>query len=41
MNQMRSLGKCVMPAEGVFSVGTAEGTIRKGKPIEILRERET
>ena len=34
----RTAGRCVMPTEGIFAVVVKEGTVRKGDPIEILRE---
>ena len=33
-------GKCVMPTEGIFAVVVTEGTVRKGDPIEVLKEGE-
>ena len=37
----KATGKCVMPTEGIFAVVVAEGTVRKGDPIEIVQEAET
>lgn len=37
----KTTGKCVMPTEGIFAVVVKEGTVRKGDPIEILREAGT
>ena len=34
----RLTGQCVMPTEGIFAVVVQEGTVRKGDPIEILKE---
>ncbi|MCI8970390.1 MAG: MOSC domain-containing protein [Oscillibacter sp.] len=34
----KTTGKCVMPTEGVFAVVVQEGTVRKGDPIELLKE---
>ncbi len=34
-------GQCVMPAEGIFAVVVKEGTVRKGDPIEVLKEAES
>ncbi len=36
----KTTGKCVMPTEGIFAVVVKEGTVRKGDPIEILKERD-
>lgn len=36
----KATGKCVMPTEGIFAVVVREGTVRKGDPIEILKEGE-
>ena len=36
----KTTGKCVMPTEGIFAVVVREGTVRKGDPIEILKEGE-
>lgn len=33
-------GKCVMPTEGIFAVVVKEGIVRKGDPIEVLKEGE-
>lgn len=34
----RRTGKCVMPTEGIFAVVVTEGTVRKGDPIEVIKE---
>ena len=34
----KAAGRCVMPTEGIFAVVVQEGTVRKGDPIEILKE---
>ena len=36
----KATGKCVMPTEGIFAVVVREGTVRRGDPVEILREGE-
>ena len=36
----KTTGKCVMPTEGIFAVVVKEGTVRKGDPIEVLKEDE-
>lgn len=36
----KTTGKCVMPTEGIFAVVVKEGTVRKGDPIEVLKEGE-
>ena len=36
----KRIGKCVMPTEGIFAVVVTEGTVRKGDPIEVLKEGE-
>lgn len=33
----KAVGKCVMPAEGIFAVVVKEGTIRAGDEIEVLK----
>ena len=35
----RAVGKCVMPAEGIFAVVIREGAVRPGDEIEILEKR--
>ena len=35
----RAVGKCVMPAEGIFAVVVREGTVRAGDEIEILEAK--
>ena len=35
----RAVGKCVMPAEGIFAVVIREGAVRPGDDIEILEKR--
>lgn len=34
----RRTGKCVMPTEGIFAVVVTEGTVRKGDPVEVIKE---
>ena len=34
----RLTGKCVMPTEGIFAVVVEEGIVRKGDPIEIIKD---
>jgi len=36
----KAVGKCVMPTEGIFAVVVKEGSVRKGDPIEVIREAE-
>ena len=36
----KAAGRCVMPTEGIFAMVVKEGTVRKGDPIEILKERD-
>ena len=33
----KAVGKCVMPAEGIFAVVVREGTVRAGDEIEVLK----
>lgn len=33
----KAVGKCVMPAEGIFVVVVKEGTVRAGDEIEVLK----
>ena len=35
----KTVGKCVMPTEGIFAVVVKEGTIRPGDEIEILEAK--
>ena len=35
----RAVGKCVMPAEGIFAVVVREGTVRAGDEIKILEAK--
>ena len=36
----KTVGKCVMPTEGIFAVVVKEGTVRPGDEIEILEAAE-
>lgn len=36
----KATGTCVMPTEGIFVIVVREGTVRKGDPIEVIREAE-
>ena len=33
----KTVGKCVMPTEGIFAIVVKEGTVRAGDEIEVLK----
>ena len=33
----KTVGKCVMPTEGIFAIVAKEGTVRAGDEIEVLK----
>ena len=37
----KATGTCVMPTEGIFAIVIKEGSVRKGDPIEIIKEGES
>ena len=37
LRHQKTVGKCVMPTEGIFAIVVKEGTVRAGDEIEVLK----